>query len=314
MMKTAFFRGAALCLFASLAMAAPDRSTVVLENGANKITVEDFDAAMTRFPEYLREAARAQPEINLKLIDSLFVNRVLAQKAAAAGLADDPLVQKRLEQLREAFLAQKYLDHVEANARIPNLEARAQELYKADPKRFSQPAGATVSHILVSYRRRSPQAARERALEARAKLAAGESLEKVAKEYSDYSNPALPPGELGFVRTTDVEPELARAIMSTRIGDWSEPIETRSGMHLVRVKDRKEARIPPFEEVKAAIIEEEADKLRKRAANEALSAVRNDPANTVYPDRVEALRSKVDPNSISRAHREAIEKIHGGSR
>ena len=49
-------------MLSACALAAPKKEpmapdTVVLENGKQKVTVEDFDAAMTRFPEGLREEA-----------------------------------------------------------------------------------------------------------------------------------------------------------------------------------------------------------------------------------------------------------------
>ena len=74
---------------------APD--DVLLENGPAKVTVRDFDAAMTRFPENLRDEARAYPSVIMRNLDALFVNRVAAQKAVEAGLDKDPLVRQRMK-------------------------------------------------------------------------------------------------------------------------------------------------------------------------------------------------------------------------
>src|SRR4051812_48709313 len=78
----------------------PPPDAVLLENGAAKVTVQDFDAAMTRFPENIREEARAYPNIIIRNLDVLFVNRVAAQRAKAAGLDQDPLTQQRMVQLQ----------------------------------------------------------------------------------------------------------------------------------------------------------------------------------------------------------------------
>lgn len=301
---------ALLSAFASCAaLAAPlAPDAVVLENGPYKITAQDFDAAMTRFPDKLRDEARANPETILKMLDAIFVNRVLAQRARDAGLDRDPLVQKRREQLDEGFLAGKYLELVEKRTVVPPLEARALELYKADPKLYTQPATAAVSHIVVSLVGRTPEQARERALEARAKLLAGEPLASVARQYSDDKTARQAPGQLGVVKRADLEPALADEVFSIRPGEWSEPIATRTGMHLVRATERTEARQLRFEEVKAAIIEEQADKYRKRATEKEVLDVRNNPGNVIHRDRVEALKSDIDPALIDKAHREAAEK------
>lgn len=302
---------AALVAGAGAVAAAPSLApgTVLLENGPNKITAADFEASMTRFPEYLREEARANPETIMKMIDALFVNRVLAERAAKAGIADDPLVKQRLEQLKEGYLAQKYLEHVEKQYKPPNLEARARDLYKADPKRFTEPATATVSHIVVGLGGRTPEMARQRAAEAHAKLASGAPFGEVAVQYSDDPNVKTHRGELGALRLADLDPDMGPRVFALREGELSEPIVTRRGVHVVRVTARKPERQRTFDEVKASIIEEEADKLRKRATEDVLREIRNSASNVIYPERVQALKSDIDPKLINRAHREAIEKV-----
>ncbi|HUP29485.1 MAG TPA: peptidylprolyl isomerase [Usitatibacter sp.] len=297
-------------LLAGTACAAtPDPKAVILENGTQKITVEDFDAAMTRFPENLRDTARASGETILKLIDALFVNRVLAQRARDAGLDRDPVVQKRIEQLVEGFLAGKYLETLDKRTVVPDLEARAFELYTADPKKYLEPATASVSHIVVSLVGRTPEQARERVLEARAKLEAGEPLEAVARAYSDDRTPRPAAGQLGTVKRSDLEEPLADAAFSMESGKWSAPISTRTGMHIVRVADRKAERQLPFKDAKAAIVEEQADKFRKAAIEKEINAVRNNPANVIDRDRVEALKSRIDPALLDKAQRDAVDKI-----
>lgn len=309
------FAIAMACAFAAAAQAAPlDAQTVILENGAQKITAQDFDAAMTRFPENLRDTARASSDTILKMIDALYVNRVLAQRARDAGLDKDPLVQKRMEQLGEGFLAGKYLEMVEKRTVVPALEARALELYTADPKRYVEPATASVTHIVVSLVGRTPAQARERVLEARAKLEAGQPLAEVVRAYSDDRAPRPSPGYLGAVKRSDLEEPLANAVFSMEPGQWSQPIATRTGMHIVRVTDRKAERQLPFREAKAGIMEEQADKYRKGITEKEVLDVRNSRANVIHRDRVEALKSRVDPALLDQAYREAVDKIQAQQR
>ena len=286
-----------------------DPSLVVLENGPVKVTAGDFEATMTRFPEGLRDMARAQPEVVMRNVDALFVNRSLAAKAVAAGLDKDPLFAKRLEQIRESYLAGRWLEHLEATAKLPELEARAKELYAADPKRFMEPPSAQVKHIVVSHMNRTPEMARERVLEARKKLVDGAPLADVAREYSDAGRATPNPGDLGTVRKSQLDPVLGDAVFSVPQGKWSDPIPSRTATHIILVSDRKAERQRTFQEAKLDILNEEIEKARKRVLDKEMAAIRDNPANKIYPDRIESLRSDFDPSKIETREREAIRQI-----
>ena len=286
-----------------------DGVSVLLENGPVQVTAKDFDAAMTRFPENLRQQARSQPDTILKVIDGVFVNRTLAMRAREAGLDKDPLVQLRMGQVQENFLAQKYLDFLEAKARVPDLSSRADELYKTDPKKYTVPATAHLRYILVSHMNRTPEMALARASEARRKLVAGTPLADVSKEYSDASDLVRKSGDLGPLRREQVPPALADAAFVGPVGQWSEPIVTPTATHLVFVVTRKLEHVPPFADVKGAIMDAEADRIRKNATERVITDIRKSPQNKVYPDRVEALKSTFDASKLDAVQRDAIRQL-----
>lgn len=302
-------RLAAASLLAVSAAAIAAEPVVVLENGPIQVTDQDFKASLTRFPENLRELASAQDEVVRRNIDTLFVNRTLAARARAEGLDKDPLVQLRGVQIQEAFLATKYLEQAEAKFKVPPLEARARELYLADPSRYMNPSLARVHHIVVSHMNRTPEMAKARAEEARAKLVAGKPLAEVSQEYNEGPLLSRKTGDLGEVAKADLEPTLGEAAFTQPLKAWSQPIVLRTSTHLVWVEYRKPAQQFKFEDVKAAIIEDEADKLRKAATERLLTSIRADPKNTVYKDRAEALRSNFDLSKADAAQREAIRQI-----
>jgi len=105
------------------------------------------------------------------------------------------------------------------------------------------------------------------------------------------------------------DPALSELAFSLKPGEWSQPIVTSNGVHLIRVKERREPLVHKFAEVKGAIIEEEADKLRKRATEDEITKIRTSPRNTVYADRVKALQSEIDMAKVDKVHRDAIDKI-----
>jgi hypothetical protein len=54
-----------------------------------------------------------------------------------AGLENDPQVQTRIRLAVEDVLSEVYMADVERRIRVPDLEARARELYKVNQKEFS---------------------------------------------------------------------------------------------------------------------------------------------------------------------------------
>ena len=297
------------------AVAAPKEKlppdAVLLENGPAKITVRDFDAAMTRFPENIREEARAYPAIIMRNLDALFVNRIAAERAKAEGLDKDPLVQQRLRQIEEAYLAQKYVDHLYDSVKVPDLSLRAEEIYKADAKRFVIPASAELDDIIVGFVGRTPELALERAREAERRLRAGEDFFAVGSIYSDDKNFQKSRGDLGVVRVQDLEEPLRNALEGLKAGDLSAPIRTTGAYHVLRVRQKAPPRPQTFAAVKASIVEDEEKRLRTKATEDFLAEVRNSPANTLYKDRVESLRSDFDPAAIGPAKQRAIEQVQG---
>jgi hypothetical protein len=61
---------------------------------------------------------------------------------------------------------------------------------------------------------------------------------------------------------------MADALFTVPPGDWAGPYRSDFGLHLVRLRSRTEARLPPYDEIAARVAEELGAK-RRREANEA---------------------------------------------
>ncbi len=62
--------------------------------------------------------------------------------------------------------------------------------------------------------------------------------------------------------------QMAEALFTAPPGDWAGPYRSDFGVHLVRLRSRTEARLPPYDEMAARVAEEFGAK-RRREANEA---------------------------------------------
>jgi peptidyl-prolyl cis-trans isomerase SurA len=131
-------------------------------------------------------------------------------------------------------------------------------------------------HILL---RPSPQlsveVARQRLLDMRAQIERGSAtFEALAKQYSEDGS-AAQGGDLGWVNPGAFVPEFEEAMNRLPVGGVSMPVETRFGLHLIEVVDRREATL-------------DAKQVREQARN----ALRAQKFEQAYREWVKELRSR----------------------
>ena len=157
---------AAAALAAATVSAAPSKlppGSPLFADGPVVVDSTDFEGNMLRIPEKHRAEFRTSYDRVVTIVDNMFVSRSLAAKARALGLDQDPAVQKRLQQVQDGVLADLYVQHLEKQAVVGNLEARARELYRADQPRYMTAEEVYVQHIIVNLTGRTRESARERA-------------------------------------------------------------------------------------------------------------------------------------------------------
>lgn len=100
-----------------------------------------------------------------------------------------------------------------------------------------------AEHILITC---DPQAdpkdtlkAYNKVLELRKRALAGESFEKLAKEYSEDPSAKQNGGDLGYFSSMQMVYPFENAAYSTKKGEISQPVRTRFGYHIVKVQDRR---------------------------------------------------------------------------
>jgi peptidyl-prolyl cis-trans isomerase SurA len=85
-----------------------------------------------------------------------------------------------------------------------------------------------------------------------ARLKAGEDFGELAKKFSKGPG-AEDGGDVGFFKTSQLDPKLREIIKQMSPGDISEPIVRPSGIQIVKLIDNQEERLKPIEEVRDAI-------------------------------------------------------------
>lgn len=304
---------AAIPISAALAQppAAPNlEANVLLRLGEHVVTEADFRANLERLPEAARKLADASPERNRAMVENLLVARVLAARARDEGMVRDAVTARRLQLQEESFLATQYLAAKRREAKLPpSLEDRARELYVAAPERYRLPERVRLQRILVDLYGRTREMALERALEARARAAAGEDFLALAKEYSDDPSKARNRGDLGFLVQKDIEAEVwTAATTDLSDGQISQPILTKAGYHILKRVAYQPPVQPAFDDLKSILVERERERVRDEAANAAPSEVLGSPQLQWNAAAMEALTRQLSAEEVRRLSDETLKR------
>ncbi len=285
---------AAIAVSGSAWGAQPPADPPLVVNGDLALTANDFEAYLEKVPAKLRTDFRADLERVRKTVDGLWVQRMVAQRARAAGLAGDPLIAARLAQAQETVLVEAYMLQIEKDMKFPDLVPRAREVYKANPDNFKVPGRIHVQHILVDVKCRNRDEAVKRAKEIHAEVTSGkEDFTAYAKRFSDDPSKDKNGGDLGFMQQSVFDEQFRTAVAKmAKPGEVSEPIETRFGFHVVRLVKREPDRVKSFDEVKDEIVALEKQKLVDEARTQVVQQVRADPKTYLHLENVESLADK----------------------
>jgi len=151
------------------------------------------------------------------------------------------LRQEWRETLNEQSLVQQMQQTVagKVTALTPK---QVSEFYKRTPKDSlpEVPTQYQISQIAVyPDRKKAEMAVKERLLEFRERVAAGEKFSMLATLYSKDPGSAIKGGELGMASKTIFWPAFSDAAMSLKVGQVSPIVETPDGFHLIQMIEKK---------------------------------------------------------------------------
>ena len=123
-------------------------------------------------------------------------------------------------------------------------------LYEAEKGRFTTVETRRAAHILINFGA-DKDAAKKKADELSAKLAAGADFAELAKASSDDTGSKDKGGDLGIVKRGDglLPPKFESALYDMKAaGEISKPVETEFGWHLIKLTELVPGRTQAFEE------------------------------------------------------------------
>jgi parvulin-like peptidyl-prolyl isomerase len=151
-------------------------------------------------------------------------------------------------------------------------EEEALKYYDSRPDLFSTEPLLTASHILrkASSEAEFEEAEKEVAI-LRARIEEGEDfVELVRKESDDSQND----GHLGQFGRGRMVPPFEKAAFGLEVGELSQPVRTQFGWHLLKLHERTESEVTPFEEVSEKVIEYLQERRRDKVFDEFLDGLK----------------------------------------
>ncbi|HVY66424.1 MAG TPA: peptidylprolyl isomerase [Gammaproteobacteria bacterium] len=226
--------------------------------GRERIAITAAQVAKARETASLSQGRDLTPAELDDLVESMVREEVLYREALALGLdRNDDEVRRRLVE-KMSYLTQDLADPA------PSSQEELRAFYSASPELFTTPPLVSFDQVFFSPSERGDtlDAAAAAGLAA---LRAGKPPDTVG----DHTplRAAYDGAPRDQIRVLFGE-QIADALFAAPPGEWSGPYRSDFGLHLVRVRGRSEARLPPYDEIAARVAEEFGAK-RRREANEA---------------------------------------------
>ena len=309
-MKIRYTAAAAMLLALPALAQAPkiDEDALVIKDGPVQVDEGDVLAFIQRVPEEQRGTFRISYDRIAAAADSIFTARSLAKKARDEGMDKDPLVRRRVEQAQDSLLADVYSAKIKDGVEKLNLDARAKELYAADPEAYRTPETVTVQHLMVSGMWRTREQARARIEGFYEQVKQGADFLELAQRYSDDASKTLNGGTLPAIQPQRFNAVTRDAIAKLKKGEVTPPVEDESGFHLFKLVERKAPQIPKFEDVRDTIVRTERDRILKERADAVLQQIRSSSTVLIYQANLDSLVIPVDTQLLNKAQEEIVKQ------
>ncbi len=227
------------------------RGAVVAMIGKEKITMGDIDDAIQALPKYARDLY-SKPGRKLQFVQQYVNTRILYRKAQNLGFDKKPQVRKRAEAALADLVVQAFLQE-EVRSKVQVSDSELKLYYQVHQTNYGEPAQVRLAHIVVG--------SQKLAAELIGQLKAGADFATLAKQHSKDSATKDSGGEIpGWIAQGQGTPAmpgakgLDDAVLALKPGDVAAtPVKSQRGFHVVKLIQKKDARIKPLSEVRKQV-------------------------------------------------------------
>ena len=213
-------------------------------------------------------------------------NSIASEEEFVRALSASNLTPARLrEQLKRTSTIQRVVGR-EVNSRVDLSDDALRLVYERQKETWAVPEKVRVSEILVN----AGPGAEEKAREAASLAKGGARFEDVVVRFSDGPTRSKG-GDMGTFGRGELAAALDAAAFSLPAGGVSDPIETKSGWHVLKVVEKVPAGYRPFAEAKGEILRREQETQFQKKLAEYVEKLKGE-AIIKYSDEARALMPK----------------------
>lgn len=244
-----------ICFILSSSLFAAEQSTILLAKNGIQVTSHDLLLFLAQGGDKNKQIVNLKSPKNLKkIINHLYLTKILAKEALELKLDQDPTIAYQLKQARLTILKGARLQGFKPK-KMPDFEDTAKLDYFANPEKYEQPDKVQVAHIMVNLVDRTEEEALNRIKEVQSKILLGEDFAILAKEYSDDRSSNDKGGILSaYAKNELLKPFADAAFLLEKKDDMSDIVKTDRGYHLIKLIKKIPAHLTPFNDVKEKLI------------------------------------------------------------
>ncbi len=187
--------------------------------------------------------------IKQNVIRGLVSERLIYKEALKDGYDKSDDIKKRLESLKKQLIIQSY---IESKAKTMVTDDQVKALYDEKVAASKGQEELKARHILVS--------SEDEAKKLYESLKKGGDFEKIAKEKSTDKGSGANGGDLGWFTKDKMVPEFFDAANKLKKGEVSAPVKSSFGWHIIKLEDRRPAKMQTFAEMKESLKSELTNK------------------------------------------------------
>lgn len=260
---------------------------IVASIGDKKISLADFNSIIGSLDSERQKMLENNPQLKENFLLQVVQSTVIANLAKEKGFDKRPDVKKELEFFTDNFLVSEFLKR-EVAQKVTISENDLKSYYDGHKDEFKAPETVRARHILIKVAsgesEENKKKAREKMEGILAKIKAGESFETLATELSDDPGSKQKGGDLGFFARGRMIKSFEDAAFSLKPGEISGIVETPFGYHIIKVEEKKEAGLEPFEKVKDRISQKLLQEGIRLKVSEFIDKAMKDAKAEVHPE------------------------------
>ena len=192
---------------------------------------------------------KLRPEYIKEVLDGIKKeNKIASDEELQNQLKREGMTLEELKRNIERNILKRQVLQRELESKIAVTENDIKAWYDAHMEDYTQAATVHLQEIDVRSDARNPSLARDLVVRARG----GEDFTELAKTYSVGPNKASG-GDLGVLHKGDLAPDVEKVAFALAPGQVSDPLPTKDGYRILKVVERTEGSVVPYEDTRAEI-------------------------------------------------------------